>query len=549
MTGTKLNIRHYILLGGLYCIAYYLWFGYQPLLEFRTSDETLDYFFTLSVMKRSTLLFPLRGSIISGLLSHPHGAGPTFMVPYILLLNFFKVPFSAFTLKLPVYLISAALPVIIFFLGKKFLSIRTSFFCSIFVIFWPFSLYSSRTQTCGDYLFLSVLFLSCLLLLYRYLSSQSKLNMFLLSISLTFYLNFSLTSLSFIPVMFYAFFLFCNEKKSTFIARVKKLLSIITRKELWVLPALSFVPYLLAFLYGRICIGDNATSYFGKLFSRSKTPYFFDLSYFINKYFFDYVGVAFTLFLALGFFYGAHSLFKKKKESILFVCSLCNFFPYGYLLGMKDYVGWVFLGDGLYCLIFLSFLLIERIFERRAFFLNIFMCSLMLLVFLGALSFLSPRLNLKLISPQKIDQRQSAGRAAAGFYVRKTIGLEKNIFTDMEPIQANYYFGREGLFNAYDASVKENVAYFKEVKSGIDYAIVSSINEKEYDFESNGFCKEAQILKGSEPVISVFMHGSCPKTAVLDSSFYDKNFYNEFANLTNIVPKKMSPIQPDKRRL
>lgn len=546
--GKKVCKKQFFILVILYLFTFYLWFGYNPILEFRSSDDAFVSFFTLTMLKRHVISLPLSGSLVAGLFSYGHGSYPIFLLFYVKILNFLRIPLTPFILKLPACLIASTTPLLVFFIMRLFCAKTKALLVSFFITIWPFSVLFSRYMNGHIIIFESSFFLLSIIFLLKYLDTKSKKDLYFFSCIIALYLNLSVMSLTFVPVIFYSLFTFDTNTKQKLISRVREFFKKISQKGLWFIPTVTLIPHFLAFLYGKIFIGKKAVTYFGKLLSRTNSSYYFDVNYFINFYIINHLGIIFAIFLLCGIFYGIYTAIVRSKESIFFVGALCFILPFGFILGIKEYPGWAYLSDGLYCLTFLSFLFLSKIFQHKKIIAFWITLILNLYALSGILSIFNPNnIWLKKVKPGcDYIYFNSSGQTSAGYYVRENIALEKKIFTDMEPIYANYYFGRNGLFNLYDADLKQNIRYFKKVKEKIDYAIVSSATAEYYEFEKDGYYKAAEIYEENRPLISIFSHKKTDKINIFNNNDLIKNFYRKYANIQNIVPYRMDHLQNTK---
>lgn len=548
--GKKVSKKQFFILVILYLFTFYLWFGHDPITEFKSSDGAFTYFLTLTMLKRHIISLPLSGSLIAGIFSFSQGSYPVFLLLYIRLLDFLKIPLTPFILKLPSYLLASTVPILFFLITRLLCSPKISLLASIFICIWPFALFISRVPTGYQTVFKSSFFLLSIISLLRYFDTKSKRALFIFSCIFALYLSLSPIGFAFVPVLFYSLFIFDTNREAPIIYRIKELLKKMTLKELWLTPIVMLSPHFLAFLYGKIFVGEKAVTYFGKLLSRANVPYNFKMNNFINSYIVKHVGIIFSIFLLCGILYGIYTIIVRSKESIFFISAVCFILPFGFILGIKDYPAIDYLNEGLYCCLLLSFFLLNKIYQKKK---QLTFSILICLTFYASLGVVSAfnvnNLWLRRIKPG-LDyvSSQSNGQTAAGYYVRENIPMGKNIFTDMEPIYANYYFGRAGLFNLNDAGLEQNLEYFNRVRKKIDYAIISSETAKDYEFEKKGFFKVAEVYdEDGRELISVFCSERSDKMNIFDNKTLIKAFYRKYANLQNIVPYKMRYLQVDNR--
>lgn len=325
---------------------------------------------------------------------------------------------------------------------------------------------------------------------------------------------------------------------------IKELLKLVFRKETLVFPAAIIGIYFAAFIYSYIYHFDISSNMIGKLITKTKVFGFYGTD--LMRYYIENCGFVLFLFFLIGIFYGIYKTIKLSPKSIIFVWGFIFTYPFlfftpPYATAVRAFLTESQLAWGLLGIMALYEFYRNSQGDKKHLYAGI-IAALYLFIFIFSCGFVY---NLKYYSgfsfgSKKYMDIKELGVKAAGFYIRENIQQEKKIFTDLEPILSQYYFGKELIYCQYDSTAADNLKYLKEIGGKIDVVAISADDELLYReaLKKYKFYKIAVIKTDNKPIRYIYSKEK-QKEIYLDKKYLDDLFNKKYANIKNIMPYKI----------
>ncbi|MCK4325584.1 hypothetical protein KAW55_02385 [bacterium] len=519
---------------------------------FVSSDDVIFRLFALNLYHRSLFSLKVSENLIAGILSSNYGHLQTLIFIYIWFLSILHITINEFALMLlPVSLVSF-IPVGSYLLVKRLHGPYAARLSSLMMAVLPFAVFrANNSWTIGSVGPFSFAIFG-LYFIVVYFETKRQSFGWLASLFLTIFLSISVMFSGIIPVIIFASYIYNTRDKHGWREKIKATIIPLRRKEILLLPVLTFIPFIIAYLYSLFVLRRPELTCLGHYMSQKKV-----LSFYLSNMIFYYkhnLGVEYSLFALLGIGYGIIQTLKGSKVSILFIWALMFGLPFLFLV--PDYAGWPYLVDSQNCILLLSMMGIYAIisYVRKGGFLHgaraitvglvIFLCA----SFLYTLGHLTGHRVLKSIlsGPQPIFQLHQVdiGIKAAGLFVRENYGQQKDmkIFTDAEPGISQYYFGLNKIFCQYDADLEANLAYFEEVKNGMDLVVLDSYDAEKYipagDISKHIFYKIAEITRAQRPVRVIYGREKITEK-IIETEEANSEFDRRYGKVKKLVPQKI----------
>lgn len=520
-----------IFLLGLFIRAY----NFNAVNEFVSNDSVAFVFMALNIFNyKSLFILNPKYNLIAALFSFQYGfVLPCLIYVLFLLLTLLKIQilesyvflliaFLGSLIIIGVYLIIKELT------GDKILALLSS----LYVCIEPDLIGQSRTPGNNVLTGLSVEVFAVYFIIKYFKNKNSKDGLWA-SLLVGLFISATNIFLLIIPLIIYIGYIY--------IRNIKELFKLIFRKETIIFPLLILGMYFLAFMYLVIHHLDLSSNLFGKLITKPKAWnfYFMDLS----GYYIENCGFVIFGLILLGICYGIYKTIKLSKESIVFIWGFIFAFPFLFFTPPYATVVRATLSDSQMAFGMLGVLALYDAsktsikIKKYAFSAIIAALFIFTLIFSCGFNYsLSYYRKLPLGAVRYLNISES-GAKACGFYVRENIGLDKKIFTDLEPVLSHFYFGRTKVFAQYDAGPEDNLRYLKEIIKGIDIISIKAEDENIYKpvLTDNKFEKIVIITSEGKPLRYIYSRER-KNLVYLDNKETVNEFNKKYATLKNLLP-------------
>lgn len=546
-----------LLLTLVFSVAFFLRiYGYEH--SFRSSDNAIHSFYAIKLLFYSLFDLNLKDNLLSQVYAYPYGFNAFIIYLWNLMIGYFNIPLSEVIQSLPLILFSS-LTVIGAYLLVKILTRNDtiSLYSAAFIAVGYFHVIESRLlermQMILPLCFLFFLFYFLLL----YNEEKKKIFGYLTSVFMALFMVTSNKFIAIIPLLLFSSFVLNTGYNLR--GRIKNTLSFIFKKELLLIPAIVFLPYVLIHVYYSVLIKDPKAGFIGKMIGKPKVFdfYFADCFLYIKENF----GTILTLLLAIGLIYGIKKLIQLSRESILLAWSFIFIFPFLFLSPPYSTVISANVIESDVPLLILTLIALWRAYLHlktkniligRA----IEILSVMALIFMFLISWgmiTNSKFHREFPGSQISGTYISTdnGAKASGYIVRENIDSHKNIFTNYEPILAQYYFGRDKIFCQYDATEEENLKYLEEVISRADYIVLNNMDRKLYIYANilklNRFKTIIELQSNNETIATIFSKTDLDSPPVkTDIKILNVQFDKKYANRYNLMIHKLK-FPPENR--
>ncbi|MBI2252949.1 MAG: glycosyltransferase family 39 protein [Armatimonadetes bacterium] len=529
---------NYLLFGIIFILGLFLrFYGLNTFTDYLSSDHVQQVLASLNYFNYKTLFtFNIKQNLIAGVFSYAYGfVTITFIYTWILFLKFLHLPINETNISYLSALTGSLSVLGIYLLIKELVDSKSALLCSFLAAIEPYLIVQSKDL--GRYHIISALslFIFTLYFFILYFKTKNSLNGWLASIFLAVYIGSSNMFMGILPLIFYIAYLYCGKKD---------IFKLFFKKEILILPGITFLLYLSALIYVKLNHLSFGSAFLGKPLDKPKI-----LGFYLSSLSTDYISnvgyIIYSLFY-IGLIYGVFSFLKNKKESLIFIWALIYTIPFLFFTPpsatvvrvyiMESQTSWAILGIlGLYYLYKNSNYKILKYFLSSLIF-SLFL-SIILLTSGFALNFpIYSNFSLGAVKDLGSLPYAHTGAKAAGFYARENIPEGENIFTDLEPMLAQFYFGRNKIFCQYDAHKAENLKYFKIIKDKIKWVIIDFEDENIYPLRD--FYKAAEIHFKNKPLRVIYAKGK-KEILKIDAEIYNLYFRRKYEKLNKFIPNKL----------
>lgn len=519
--------------------------------SFYSSDNAVHSFYAFKLLFYSPFDLNIKENLFGQIYAYPYGFNAFIIYLWNSLIGIFGIPLNELAQSVPLVFISSLTVISVFLLVNilvrdESISLYSAAFIGVGYFHVAESKLIERMQMVLPLCFLFFLFY--FLILYK--DGKRGISGYLCSVFIGLFMVTTNKFIAIIPLLLFSGFVL--SESTGLLDKIKNTISFIFRKELLLIPSIVFLPYVLMQIYYSCILGNPMAGFIGKAIGKPKVFnfYFQDCFFYVAENF----GLVLTFFLSIGIIYGIKELFKLSRESILFAWSLIFIFPFLFLTPPHATIIRANVIEADTPLLILALIaswrayiylkgkniLAGRIIEGL---------SILILIFVFLISWgmvannkFHYRFPGSLVSSSYFSYEN--GAKATGYIIRENIKLDKNIFTNYEPILAQYYFGREKIFCQYDSTPEENLKYLEELISVMDYIILSGFGE-DMDIYNNllktyNFNHEIKLKLNNKVIVKIFSKpGSDFSPTETDVKRISNLFDTKYANKYNLMKQKL----------